>query len=65
MKRAELWNEDQHGLGFKGSAPRAQVEQLESTIWSAAIQAQALGVPFERFCELCEAAMDVAEPPNV
>jgi hypothetical protein len=51
--------ESDHGLGI-GTVEAVKVEELEKSIWSAATQALALRVPFGRFIDLCEGAMDVA-----
>jgi hypothetical protein len=51
--------EEEHGLGINRKVARAKVE-AQRAIYSAAQMSQSLGVKWEQFLELCEAAVDVA-----
>lgn len=59
-KKPVMWKERDHGLGINRAVLADEAMALEHSIWKAAKLTTKLGVSFERFCELCEAAMDVA-----
>jgi hypothetical protein len=58
---ARMLTEEDHGLGINRDVPAGQVFDLEQAIYLAAKRADLLGVSMERFLELCEAALDVAD----
>jgi hypothetical protein len=60
MMTEDFMTEDDHGLGINKVVPRAVVEKLEQHIMSAATVAILLGVSYERFSDLCDAAFDTA-----
>lgn len=59
-KPVEKMAETAHGLGINCSVPRAVVENLEWHIWIAANISAGLGMDWDHFNDLCDAAFDVA-----
>jgi hypothetical protein len=55
-----MLQEVDHGLGIRRSVPAAHVEAFEEAMMETARRAVALGVSFDRGCDLLEAAMDTA-----
>jgi hypothetical protein len=56
----ECLTEDDHGLGINKAVPLAVVEKLEWYIYSAANISAGLGMDWDHFNDLCDAAFDVA-----